>query len=598
MAQNKIAVVDLGGQYAHLIARRIRELGVYSEILPSNAQKKDYLPFKGIILSGSPYSICDLKALEWNNDLFKMNKPILGICYGHQMIARENKGKIQRSPSTEFGYAKMKVLKAKGIFKKLPKETTVWMSHNDEVTGVPKGFEIIGSTKDCKISAMADFKKNWYGFQFHPEVTHSKHGKQMIKNFIFTVCKCKKNWSIKNFAKKKIKELKKQAGKKNVLLLISGGVDSTVAFALLSKALPKKQLHAFHMDTGLMRKNESKLVEKSLKKIKANIKVIKCEKEFLTALKGITDPEKKRKIIGKKFLEVKDAELEKLGLNSKNWVLAQGTIYPDTIESAGTKHSDKIKTHHNRVEEILNLMKKGGLIEPLAELYKDEVRAVGYELGLPKSLIERHPFPGPGLGVRILCSNGQKNKNTKLEKQVNLLLIKHGYSGKILPIKSVGVQGDLRTYKNAVVISGLINFKKLEKISTEITNKFKQINRVVVLVSPNKIKKISLLKTDINKERIKIAQEADAITMKTIAKHRLMKKIWQFPTVLIPIQVNGKGESIVLRPIESLEAMTAKFYQLQKPVLKKISKKIMQINKINAVFFDITHKPPATIEWE
>ena len=335
-----------------------------------------------------------------------------------------------------------------------------------------------------------------------------------------------------------------------------------------------------------------------MKKIGANIKVIQRETEFLTALKGVTDPEKKRKIIGRVFLEVKDSALEELGLNPKNWLLAQGTMYPDTIESAGTKHADKIKTHHNRVEEIMELLEKGELVEPLAELYKDEVREVGFELGLPKSLVDRHPFPGPGLGVRILCSNGKKVENRKLERKVNLFLKKHGYSGKILPIKSVGVQGDLRTYKNAVALEGPVNFKKIEKISTKLTNKFREINRVVLLVSSKKIGKMSLLKSDINKERVKLVQEADNISMKAISKHRLMKKIWQFPTVLVPIQVNGKGESIVLRPIESLEAMTASFYKMPKPVLNEITKKIMKIKGINAVFFDVAHKPPSTIEWE
>ncbi len=598
MVSDKIAVVDFGGQYAHLLARRVRELGVFSEILQPNASKKDYSDFKGVILSGSPYSICDLHVLKWKNDLFKMNIPVLGICYGHQLIMRENGGEIRRAPSTEFGSAKMHVLNKKGVFKGLKGKSVVWMSHNDEVSSLAPGFEVIGKTADCKYAAIANFEKKWFGFQFHPEVTHSEEGQKMLKNFVFNVCQCKKEWSLKDFKKQKIREIRKKVGKKNVFLLASGGIDSTVCLALLLKSLPKKQIHAFFIDTGLMRQNEPKLIQKSFEKMGFKLKIVKAGEEFLSKLRNVSDPEQKRKIIGKIFLEVKDKELEKLKVNTKNWILAQGTIYPDTIESAGTKHADKIKTHHNRIEEILKELKKGKIIEPIEELYKDEVRFLGKELGLPKKFIERHPFPGPGLGVRILCSNGKQIQGKKLEQKINNFLKKTGYKAKILPVKSVGVQGDLRTYKKAVALEGKIDFQKIEKLSTQITNRFREINRVVLLLSPQKIKKLKMLKAFLTDDRIKMAREADAVSMNVVKKNSLLKKTWQFPTVLIPVQVNGFGESIVLRPIESLEAMTAKFYKMPKKALKENVKGILKIPRIGTVFMDVTHKPPATIEWE
>ncbi len=402
MQENKIIVVDLGGQYAHLIARRVRELGVYSEIVDPDASSEDFKKAKGIILSGSPACVCD-ETIEFNKEIYELGIPILGFCYGHQMFARDLGGEISRQDVKEFGTAELEIKNKKGIFEGLSDKETVWMSHHDKISKLPSGFELIGTTDDCEIAAIADFKKHFYGLQFHPEVSHTPNGMKIFENFIFGICKCEKNWSMENYIEKQVEEIKKKVGDKKVFLLASGGVDSTVALALVNKAIGKERIYALHVDTGFMIKNEIPEVKSGLEKMGfSDFHVADASEEFFEKLKGIIDPEEKRNIIGNLFIEVKEKELEKLGFNEDEWILAQGTIYPDTIESAGTKHADRIKTHHNRVELVEKMLAEGLVIEPLSQLYKDEVRELGEKLGLPSELVWRHPFPGPGLAIRIL----------------------------------------------------------------------------------------------------------------------------------------------------------------------------------------------------
>jgi len=295
---------------------------------------------------------------------------------------------------------------------------------------------------------------------------------------------------------------------------------------------------------------------------------------------------------------VQNRELKKLELKPEEWLLGQGTIYPDTIETAGTKHAAKIKTHHNRVPVIEELIKEGKVLEPISQLYKDEVRALGEELGLPHSLVWRHPFPGPGLAIRCLCSDGKGEPIPEdLGQKLSGLVLGFGFSALPLPIKSVGVQGDARTYAHPAVLQGPLDWKKLEKASTRATNSFSDINRCVYAVSPKKVESVELVEAYLSKGRIKVLQEADAISMETIERHGLLGKIWQFPTVMLPLKVNGKGEAVVLRPVESKEAMTARFYQMEKNVLREIVQGILELDGINAVFYDVTHKPPGTIEY-
>lgn len=601
MQKSKIVVIDFGGQYAHLICRRIRQLNVFSEILEPTVSLNELKNANGIILSGGPSSVYDENAPVFNEKIFETKIPILGLCYGHQLMAKALGGKVTQGKLKEYGTAEFKILNKKSLFAGLKPREIVWMSHGDFVEKVPNGFDVIGSTENCKNAAIANFGKKFFGLQFHPEVTHTLNGMLVLKNFVFKICGCRPDWTMKNYIPQKISEIRRQAGGKNVLILVSGGVDSAVALALLAKALPEEKIYALHIDTGFMRKNETKNVEIALKKLGlGKLHVVNASTEFFDALNGIIEPEQKRKIIGELFLKIKDREIKRLNLNPDEWLLCQGTIYPDTIESKGTKNAAKIKTHHNRVESILELIELGKIVEPLNQLYKDEVRNLGEKLGLPKKFVQRHPFPGPGLAIRAICSDGITGNSIKeLTEMAKLLAKNFEFNARVLPIQSVGVQGDSRSYGNCIALWGKLNWKKLEECSTKLTNELHEINRCVYMVLPNELNSAKLQAKTLTEKRIQLLQEADEIAMKAIAKHKLLEKIWQFPTVLIPIAVNAdEAESIVLRPVESLEAMTAKFYPMNEKILKEIAEKIMKLNGISAVFYDITHKPPATIEWE
>ena len=598
MEENKIIVLDFGGQTAHLIARRIRQLNVFSEIKRATTPLKELEKTKGIILSGGPNSVYDSNAPKFNPKLFPLKKPILGLCYGQQLMAQELGGKVEKGKVREYGLAELEVKKSDGLFKGLGEKETVWMSHGDKVSGLPEGFEVIGSTPDCENAAVADLSKKYFGLQFHPEVTHTPNGLKILENFVLGVCGCAQNWTIENYIEQKCAEIKKQVGRKNVFLLASGGVDSTVALALLHKALGEEKIYALHVDTGFMRKNESSAVGRELKGLGfGNFHVVNAEADFFEAVKGIVEPEKKRKIIGEKFIEVQNAELKKLKLNPDEWLLGQGTIYPDTIETAGTKHAARIKTHHNRVDSIKELIEAGLVVEPISQLYKDEVRELGEELGLPGEIVWRHPFPGPGLAIRCLCSNGKAENLDSLNEKSGAIAKEFGLKAKVLPIKSVGVQGDERTYAHPCMLIGKADWKTLEKASTRITNELREINRVVKLVNPKELSSIELIEADLSRERISALREADAIAMQKTQEHGLMEEIWQFPTVLLPLKANG-GEAALLRPVESLEAMTARFYPMKAEILDEIASEIVKLKGIGAVLFDVTHKPPATIEWE
>ena len=597
--ENKIIVLDFGGQYTHLLARRIRQLKVFSEIMLPTAPEKELQKAKGIILGGGPSSVYEGDAPKFNKKIFTLGLPVLGLCYGQQLMAQELGGNVKPGKVKEYGKASLEVLEQGTLFKGLGKKELVWMSHGDKVEKLPEGFKATGSTTDCKFAAIADEGKKLYGLQFHPEVTHTEHGLKMLENFVFKVCNCKADWTIKNFAEEKIKEIRKQVGKKKVFLMASGGVDSTVVLALLEKAVGQKKIVALHVDHGLMRKNESAQVKEALEKIGVKeLKIVNAGEKFLKALEGTTDPEKKREIIGNLFVEVADKEIRALGLNEEGWLLGQGTIYPDTIETQGTKHSARIKTHHNQVELIKTLTAQGKVIEPIRELYKDEVRELGLKLGLPKKIVSRQPFPGPGLGIRILCSNGKQESVEGIEGRAKKISATFGFNAKILPVKAVGVQGDSRTYRFVVALGGNLDWKKLDACSTRLTNELKEVNRVVFTLFPEKTDNVKLVEAYLSRERISLLQEADAITMQETDAAGLTEKIWQFPVVLLPLNINGKGQGIVLRPVFSTEAMTAEFAAMDERVLKRIVEKISLLQGVGAVFFDVTHKPPATIEWE
>ena len=599
---DKIAVLDFGGQYAHLIANRIRRLGVYSEILDGETKAADLAGYSGIVLSGGPASVHAKNAVKCDVGVFELGVPVLGICYGHQLMADVLGGEVVPGTVPEYGPANVEILKKEGVLDDLDDEEHVWMSHFDQVEKAPEGFEVIGRTDDTPVAAMADFEKKIYGVQFHPEVTHTPSGMNILRNFI-SICNARTEWNIDNYIEEILKEIKEKVGDDKVFLMISGGVDSTVAFLLLEKALGADKVYGLFVDTGFMRMNERKEVEAALKEVGVtNLHVEDASEEYFSKLKGVVEPEKKREIIGNLFVDIQQKVSDELELNADEWLFGQGTIYPDTIETGGTKHAEKIKTHHNRVERIQKMMDAGKVIEPLRQLYKDEVRLVGERLGLKEEMVWRHPFPGPGLAVRCLCAEKEEVAPglEKLEKEMNEMSGNFELKAKLLPIKSVGVQGDERTYRHPALVYGKqISWDELNDLSTRLTNQFRDINRVIYGLSPNEYDALTVQKTDLSKDRISVLQEADKIVMDYLVEAKIDKDIWQFPTVLLPIQVGSQnGESVVLRPVCSEEAMTANFYQMEWPVLNELVKRLSSISGVTGVFYDITNKPPGTIEWE
>lgn len=508
-----ILIIDFGAQYTQLIARRVREANVYSEIHSHSikSEKVKSLSPEGIILSGGPMSVYDEGSPQIDPSILKLGIPILGICYGLQVIAKELGGKVEPASDREYGKASLRIKKEDDdLFKYVMKESVVWMSHGDYLSEVPAGFTVTAQSDHSPICAIADKVRRIYGVQFHPEVVHTHEGNKIIRNFLFNVCKCKGEWTPQNFIHSKISEIKERVGSSNVICALSGGVDSTVAAVLVKEAIGENLL-CIHIDTGLMRKNESESICKLVKEnLKLNYVQIDESERFLSRLAGVADPEKKRKIIGNTFIEVFEEEALK---HSDISFLVQGTLYPDVIESVRVKGSSvTIKTHHNvgGLPEKMNLK----LIEPFRELFKDEVRNVGRELGISEEFISRHPFPGPGLAVRVLG--------------------------------------------------------------------------------------------EVDKQKLDILREADDIFIKEIMESGLYDKIWQAFAVLLPVNSVGvMGDSrtyenvLALRAVTSMDGMTADWFRFDNDFLSKVSNKIInKVRGVNRVVYDISSKPPSTIEWE
>ncbi len=498
-----IAVLDFGSQYTQVIARRIRECEVYSKIYHFATPVEELIAdgVTGVILSGGPSSVFAKNAPQPDPKVFEMGVPVLGICYGLQLMGKMLKGKVARSKAREFGLGALSISKPGRLFHRLPRKLNVWNSHGDKVIKMPPGFDAIGTTDNSPYAVIEDRKRNFYGIQFHPEVFHTERGVDVIRNFLVRVCKVEQDWTTEDYIKQSIKDIRKKVGKSRVLLGLSGGVDSSVAAALIHRAI-KKQLTCVFVDNGLLRKGERESVEKLYgKHFKIDLRVVDASKLFLRRLKGVEDPEKKRKIIGNTFVEVFEKSLKTIGHAD---FLAQGTLYPDVIESVAIAGNPAalIKSHHN-VGGLPDRMKLK-LLEPLRELFKDEVRAVGSALGLPKEVVWRQPFPGPGLGVRVL---GDITK-AKLDvlKEADAILMEEmkdsDWFWKVwqsfcvfLPIKSVGVIGDERNYAWIIAIRVVesidamtadwtkLPYDLLGRISNRITNEVRDVSRVVLDIS-------------------------------------------------------------------------------------------------------------------
>lgn len=512
--QEKILILDFGSQYTQLIARRIRELNVYSDIVPYNKLPELDDSIKGIILSGSPFSVTDAQALHPELDKIINQRPVLGICYGAQYIAQHFGGSVMRSEKREYGKAMLQTAEVEDVFMKgISNESQVWMSHGDTIKAIPTQFDLLAGTSSIDVAAFRSkagaFAHPVYCIQFHPEVTHSLEGLQMLQNFVIDICGCTGDWTPAAFIEDTVAQLREQIGEEKVLMALSGGVDSTVGAMLLHRAIGKN-LYCFFVDNGLLRKNEYEEVLESYKGMGLNIKGVDASDQFMDELAGISDPEGKRKVIGRVFIEVFEAEAAKL--DGISW-LGQGTIYPDVIESVSVHGpSVTIKSHHN-VGGLPDLLKLK-IVEPLRMLFKDEVRKVGRELGIPEFIVGRHPFPGPGLAIRILG--------------------------------------------------------------------------------------------DITREKVRLLQEADAIFVKNLKKHDLYDKVWQAGVVLLPVQSVGVmgdertyEQPVVLRAVSSMDGMTAEWSKLPYEFLAETSSEIINhVKGINRVVYDISTKPPATIEWE
>jgi len=514
MKCDTILVLDFGGQYCHLIGRRVRENSVYSEIVPHDVTPKEIdslkekFNVKGLIFSGGPASVYDKDAPRCSSALFELNLPVLGLCYGHQLIAQMASGRVELSKRREYGITSVIIDKAVGVLKGLSEKERVWMSHGDTVFVLPNDYEVLAHSENTPVAAFRHREKPIYGLQWHPEVVHTEHGAQMLCNFIFDVCRCESNWRMEDFIKTAVEEIRRTIDEGRAIVALSGGIDSSTVTALAAKALGKN-LTAVFVNHGFMREGEPEFVESAFGNLGINFVSVDAEEQFMQKLKGVTDPEEKRRVIGREFVRVFENVAKQVGAT----YLIQGTIYPDRIESGFRKFSDKIKTHHN-VAGLPTKMEFKAVVEPLRDLYKDEVRKVAEKLGLPKDIVWRQPFPGPGLAVRVTG--------------------------------------------------------------------------------------------EVTKEKVMVLQKADNIVTEEIEKAGLKDSLWQYFAVLTDTKSTGvKGDvraygyTVAVRAVESREAMTASFARVPYDVLERISTRITnEIPLVVRVVYDVTHKPPATIEWE
>jgi GMP synthase (glutamine-hydrolysing) len=573
----QIIVLDAGGQYCHLEARKVRDLGVYAEVRASETPAAELGTAKGLIISGGPSSVYDPGSPTVDPAIFSSGQAVLGICYGQQIMAHLLGGEVRRGEKGEYGMATLELDdRSDPMFAGLSGRQQIWMSHRDLVGHVPDGFAVAGRTDTCGIAAIADPARRLYGVQFHPEVVHTARGLEYLANFVLRVCGCVPDWDPRHRAPLIEQEIRECVGGRKVFFFVSGGVDSSVAFALARRALGEERVRGVYVDTGLMREGETDFVRRI-----AGLSVEYAADEFLGALAGVTDPEEKRHIIGEEFVRVQERVIEREGLLGHDWMLGQGTIYPDTIESGGTAKAALIKTHHNRVAGVQKLIASGRIVEPLRSFYKDEVREIGRELGLPAELLDRHPFPGPGLAIRCLCSAADAE-------------VQAGAEGYVIPVRSVGVQGDSRSYAPVLAIDALDTGR-----ATELTNRLATVNRVI---APAEMQapwdRMRVRACSLTADRLTRLRRADAVVRRLSHESGFDRKIWQFPVILIPLGTAEAPDSVVLRPVDSVDGMTAQSVLMDDGLLRRMCREISDVAGVAGVFYDLTHKPPGTIEWE
>jgi GMP synthase (glutamine-hydrolysing) len=607
MQHDAIAVIDFGGQYAHLIATKVRRHHVLAEIRQPEDPLEAFRAYKGIILSGSPSLSSFGEDSLYTKEIYNLDVPILGFCFGHQEIAKHYGGEVVHGRQ-EWGRADLHLLRDHPLFQGLGRVEQVWMSHFDSVTRVGPGFEELGYTvlgragKEHRFAAIGSDGHRRYGFQFHPEVDDTLHGDEMIANFVLRICGCRPSWTMDRYVDEQMESIRARVGDRSVFLLASGGVDSTVAAVLFGKALGADRLQLLHVDNGLMRKDESRQVLQTFADLglDTNLHFVDASDTFLEALEGVIEPEEKRRIIGTTFVEVFEREARRLGL--QDHLLGQGTIYPDTIETGGTRRADTIKTHHNRVPIIEEMIAAGKVIEPLADLYKVEVRELGDKLGLPESLIWRQPFPGPGLGVRLLCSDGTAAGAEELARigpQVAELAAAYGLEAVPLPIRSVGVKADLRSYEHPVLLHGEADWDVLAEAAGAIFKSVPDLNRCLWNLGPRMPRAFRPLPATTTRERLDLLREADHLVMEGLRRHGVDRDVWQCPTVLVPLEIDGRGRELcIVRPIHSERAMTATAARLPQTLLDDLRRQILPLPGISGLAYDLTSKPPGTIEWE
>lgn len=615
----KLAILDAGAQYGKVIDRRVREQAVESVLLPMDTPKEQLMLYRAIIISGGPESVYGEHAPQYDPGLFELGIPILGICYGMQLMNYVNGGTVEKKSTREDGPFTIEIKTDSPLFKDLESEQMVLLTHGDTVDQVAPGFRVIAMSGEL-VAAIENIEKKLYGVQFHPEVDLTIHGRQVLANFLFDIAGFTGSYTMDNREEKATKYIRDKIGRNYALVLVSGGVDSTVSAALVTKAIGKDRVFTLHIDTGFMRQDESQAVKAALEKFGLNLRVVQAGDEFMHATTTIDgrktkpmnqtiDPEEKRKIAGDTFMRVAEKALREMNIPEDSILLVQGSLRPDLIESASkmaSKVADLIKTHHNDTALVRRLRERGRVIEPLADYHKDEVRELGEMLGLPDEIVWRQPFPGPGLSIRVLCA--EQPYITDEFDQINQQLKTFGedkYALTLLPVRTVGVQGDGRSYNYLVGISGKPNWPVMERIAKSVPKKVHQVNRVAYIFGSKVLGPIrEITPTRITPETVQQLRQADAIVNEVLHREELTKTISQVPVIMFPVPFGTPGNrSIGIRTIITKDFMTGvpalPGRELPIPALQEMVKRILaEVPGISRVAYDLTSKPPGTTEWE